>query len=53
MERIDSELLLNLSAAIRGKGVKATVAESFIPRMVDEIMRLRTENLHTSDCRNG
>lgn len=44
MERIDDELLLNLSAAVRGKGINATVAESFIPRMVAEIIHLRREN---------
>ena len=46
MERIDDELLLNLCAAVRGKGVNATVAESFIPRMVAEIIQLRRENAH-------
>ena len=43
MERIDSELLLNLIAAIRAKGQSATVAETFIPRMVSEIIHLRRE----------
>ncbi len=44
MEQIDGELLLNLNAAIRAKGQTATVAETFIPRMVAEIIYLRREN---------
>lgn len=43
MERIDGELLLNLIAAIRAKGKSATVAETFIPRMVSEILHLRKQ----------